>query len=57
MPLVGIVMGSKSDTDAVQPALDILKELGVDYEVNTISAIRPRVSYAPARLLIREEDS
>ena len=33
-------MGSKSDTDAVQPTLDVLKELGIDYEVNIISAHR-----------------
>jgi len=40
MPLVGVVMGSKSDTEAVQPALDVLKELGIEYEVNVISAHR-----------------
>lgn len=40
MPQVGVVMGSKSDAEAVQPALDVLKELGIDYEVNTISAHR-----------------
>lgn len=40
MPLVGVVMGSKSDAEAVQPALDTLKELGIDYEVNVISAHR-----------------
>jgi 5-(carboxyamino)imidazole ribonucleotide mutase len=40
MPLVGVVMGSKSDTEAVQPVLDTLKELGIDYEVNVISAHR-----------------
>jgi 5-(carboxyamino)imidazole ribonucleotide mutase len=40
MPLVGVVMGSKSDAEAVQPALDILKELGIEYEVNVISAHR-----------------
>ncbi len=40
MPKVGVVMGSKSDTEAVQPALDILKELGIDYEVSVISAHR-----------------
>ena len=33
-------MGSKSDTEAVQPALDILAQLGIDYEVNVISAHR-----------------
>jgi 5-(carboxyamino)imidazole ribonucleotide mutase len=40
MPLVGVVMGSKSDAEMVQPALDILTELGIDYEVNVISAHR-----------------
>ena len=40
MPLVGVVMGSKSDAEAVQPALDVLKELGIEYEVNVISAHR-----------------
>ncbi|MFH0769504.1 MAG: 5-(carboxyamino)imidazole ribonucleotide mutase [Chloroflexota bacterium] len=40
MPLVGVVMGSKSDSETVQPALDILKELGIDYEVSVISAHR-----------------
>jgi len=40
MPLVGVVMGSKSDAEVVQPALDILKELGIDYELNVISAHR-----------------
>jgi len=40
MPLVAVVMGSKSDTDRVQPTLDILKQLGIDYEVNIISAHR-----------------
>ena len=33
-------MGSKSDAEAVQPTLDVLKELGIDYEVNVISAHR-----------------
>ncbi len=40
MLLVAVIMGSKSDTEAMQPALDILKELGIDYEVNVISAHR-----------------
>jgi 5-(carboxyamino)imidazole ribonucleotide mutase len=39
-PLVGIVIGSKSDTETVQPALDILNQLGIEHEVNTISAHR-----------------
>ena len=33
MPLVAVVMGSKSDAQAVQPTLDVLDELGIDYEV------------------------
>ncbi|HEY90937.1 MAG TPA: 5-(carboxyamino)imidazole ribonucleotide mutase [Dehalococcoidia bacterium] len=40
MPLVAVVMGSKSDAEAVQPALDVLKELGIDFEVSVISAHR-----------------
>ena len=40
MPLVGVVMGSKSDAEAVQPTLDVLKKLGIDYEVSVISAHR-----------------
>jgi len=33
-------MGSKSDTEAVQPTLDVLTQLGIDYEVSVISAHR-----------------
>jgi len=40
MSLVGIVMGSKSDEPLMQPALDVLGELGIDYEVSIISAHR-----------------
>jgi len=40
MPRVAVVMGSKSDTEAMQPTLDVLKELSIDYEVNVISAHR-----------------
>lgn len=40
MPLVGVVMGSKSDEPLMQPALDMLKELGIDYEVLVVSAHR-----------------
>ncbi len=40
MPLVGVVMGSKSDSDVVQPMLDALKQFGIEYEVNIISAHR-----------------
>ena len=40
MPLIGVVMGSKSDTEALKPTLEILAQLGIDYEVNVISAHR-----------------
>lgn len=40
MPLVAIVMGSKSDTEAMQPARDTLDALGIEYEVKIISAHR-----------------
>jgi len=40
MPLVAVVMGSKSDTEALQPTLEVLNTLGIDYEVSIISAHR-----------------
>ena len=33
-------MGSRSDSEAMKPALEILEQLGIDYEVNVISAHR-----------------
>ena len=40
MPLVGVVMGSESDRPLMQPALDMLDELGIEYEVSVTSAHR-----------------
>jgi len=40
MPLVAVVMGSKSDAETVQPCLDMLKKLGIEFEVSIISAHR-----------------
>lgn len=37
---VGIIMGSKSDLPVMQAAADILDELGVEYEVDIVSAHR-----------------
>lgn len=37
---VGIIMGSKSDLPVMQEAADILKELGVQYELTIVSAHR-----------------
>src|SRR5271168_3190616 len=39
-PLVGLIMGSKSDWDFLQPAAKILSELGVAYEAKVVSAHR-----------------
>jgi 5-(carboxyamino)imidazole ribonucleotide mutase len=38
--LVAVIMGSRSDAETLQPALDILKQLGIEHEVSTISAHR-----------------
>jgi phosphoribosylaminoimidazole carboxylase PurE protein len=40
MALVGVVIGSKTDTELIQPALDMLRQLGIDYELSVISAHR-----------------
>lgn len=40
MTLVGVVLGSKSDEPLMQPALDMLQQLGIEYEVSVISAHR-----------------
>src|SRR5256885_12611142 len=39
-PLVGIVMGSKTDKEILDAAGEILKELGISYEMKIISAHR-----------------
>jgi len=39
-PKVGIIMGSKSDLNVMQDAADVLKELGVDFEITVVSAHR-----------------
>lgn len=38
--LIGIVMGSKSDWETMQPAAETLDELGIPYEVKVVSAHR-----------------
>ncbi len=39
-PLVGIIMGSKSDLEKMKPASDILNEFGVANEMKVVSAHR-----------------
>src|SRR5580700_10333788 len=49
-PKVGIIMGSKSDLGVMQDAADVLKELGVNYEITVVSAHRtPDRMFAYAR--------
>jgi 5-(carboxyamino)imidazole ribonucleotide mutase len=40
MKKVGIIMGSKSDLPVMQDAIEILKEFGIESEVNIVSAHR-----------------
>lgn len=47
---VGIIMGSKSDLPVMQAAADVLKELGVEYEIKIVSAHRtPDIMYDYAK--------
>lgn len=39
-PLVGVVMGSKSDWETMQNTTETLKQLGIPYEVQVVSAHR-----------------
>jgi len=39
-PLVGIIMGSKSDWETLQPAADTLQRLGIAFETRVVSAHR-----------------
>jgi len=40
MPLVGIIMGSKSDWETMKHTVHVLEQLGVPYEVEVVSAHR-----------------
>ncbi|MBK56493.1 MAG: 5-(carboxyamino)imidazole ribonucleotide mutase [Flavobacteriaceae bacterium] len=40
MGKVGIIMGSKSDLSVMQEAIDILKDFGISYEADIVSAHR-----------------
>jgi len=48
-PRVGIVMGSDSDTETMQPCAQVLDEFAVPYEVRVVSAHRtPQAAHAYA---------
>jgi len=40
LPLVGVIMGSHSDLPTMQDAVEVLREFGVPYEVDVVSAHR-----------------
>lgn len=40
MPLVGIVMGSRSDEPTMQGTIEVLESFGISYEVRVLSAHR-----------------
>lgn len=45
-PVVGIIMGSKSDLETMRPAAETMAEFGVPYEMEVVSAHRtPRKMY------------
>ncbi len=39
-PLVGLIMGSDSDWDTVEPAAEVLAEFWIPFEVGVVSAHR-----------------
>ena len=50
MAEVGIIMGSTSDLPVMQEAIDVLTELGIEFEVNIVSAHRtPELMYDYAK--------
>ncbi len=40
MPLVGVVIGSRSDESVIQDTVNVLDEMGISHEVSAISAHR-----------------
>ena len=52
MPLVGVVMGSRSDEAMVQETVNVLRQLGVEHEVVVDYALRMKREFAGERLWI-----
>jgi len=52
-PLVGIIMGSQSDLPIMREASEILKKLGVSYEISIVSAHRtPEIMFKYANTAV-----
>lgn len=50
MPLVGIIMGSRSDLEHMNDAIGLLKDFGIDFEYKVVSAHRtPDLMYEYAK--------
>lgn len=52
--MVGIIMGSISDLKVMQEAADVIKELGVDYEIDIVSAHRTPIKMVEYAQTARE---
>ena len=39
-PLIGVIMGSASDSDVMKGCVDVLKDMGIPHEVKILSAHR-----------------
>ncbi len=48
-PIVGVVMGSKSDWETMSAAAEILKQFGVPHECRVVSAHRTPRGWASTR--------
>jgi 5-(carboxyamino)imidazole ribonucleotide mutase len=55
-PQVGIIMGSDSDLNVMQAAADVLKELGVTYELTVVSAHRTPLRMVEYATKAKERD-
>ena len=49
-PLVGVIMGSRTDWDVMRHACEVLEKLGVPYETKVVSAHRTPDGYLNMRL-------
>lgn len=52
--MVGIIMGSISDLKVMQEAADVIKELGIDYEIDIVSAHRTPIKMVEYAQTARE---
>ena len=51
-PIVSIIMGSTSDLPVMDKAAKLLDEMEIPFEINALSAHRPKWSSLPPRLKV-----